>query len=75
MLKISGPIKSHWADCNKLNLNDLLSDGSFKEQHRLQMIEWSEEQRSKDYGVFCRQAVAMYNGNTIAVNFDRILHT
>lgn len=33
-----------------------------KEQHRRQMIEWSEKQRALDRGIFCREAVHLYKG-------------
>ncbi|XP_053611959.1 phosphomevalonate kinase [Plodia interpunctella] len=56
IVKISQPIKSHWAREKNLNLNELLGDSEYKEQHRLDMIRWSEEMRDKDYGCFCRQA-------------------
>ncbi|XP_026749899.2 phosphomevalonate kinase [Galleria mellonella] len=56
ILKISQPIKSHWARENNLNLNELLSDNEYKEQYRLDMIKWSEAMRDKDYGCFCKQA-------------------
>ncbi|GBP07718.1 Phosphomevalonate kinase [Eumeta japonica] len=56
ILKISEPIKSHWAKMKNLNLDDLLSDKEYKEQYRLEMINWSDEMREKDYGCFCRTA-------------------
>lgn len=56
VIKISQPIKSHWAREKNLNLNELLSHGEYKEQYRLDMIRWSDEMRDKDYGCFCRQA-------------------
>ncbi|XKL63987.1 hypothetical protein PGB90_006351 [Kerria lacca] len=67
IIKISGPIKSYWAQCNNLHLNDLLSDSLYKEKHRKQMIKWSEEQRETDYGVFCRKAVELYRGSEKSV--------
>lgn len=54
VLKISLPIKSHWAKEKNLNLNDLLSDSEYKEVYRLDMINWSDEMRLQDYGYFCR---------------------
>lgn len=60
MIKISQPIKSHWAKEKNLNLNELLSDSEYKEQYRLDMINWSDEMRSVDYGYFCR--IACQNG-------------
>ncbi|KAL4710953.1 hypothetical protein ACJJTC_017918 [Scirpophaga incertulas] len=56
IIKISAPIKSHWAKENNLDLNELLSHSEYKEQYRLEMISWSESMRDKDYGYFCRQA-------------------
>ncbi|KAJ0175185.1 hypothetical protein K1T71_009326 [Dendrolimus kikuchii] len=56
VIKISEPIKRHWAKEKKLNLDELLSDTEYKEQYRLEMIEWSDEMRKKDYGHFCRLA-------------------
>lgn len=61
IIKISEPIKSHWAKTLNLNLSELLSDGEYKEKYRLEMIKWSEEMRQKDYGCFCR--LACENGN------------
>ncbi|KAJ8714508.1 hypothetical protein PYW07_002733 [Mythimna separata] len=56
VLKISQPIKSHWAKEKNLNLNELLGDSEYKEQYRLDMINWSDEMRTQDYGYFCRIA-------------------
>ncbi|XP_047029138.1 probable phosphomevalonate kinase [Helicoverpa zea] len=56
VLKISQPIKSHWAKEKNLNLNELLGDGEYKEQYRLDMINWSDKMRLQDYGYFCRIA-------------------
>ncbi|CAG9116854.1 unnamed protein product [Plutella xylostella] len=56
VIKISQPIKSHWAKEKNLNLNELLSDGEYKELYRIEMIKWSDEMRDQDYGCFCRVA-------------------
>ncbi|XP_026493405.2 phosphomevalonate kinase [Vanessa tameamea] len=56
IIKISQPIKSHWAKEKCLNLDELLSDGEYKEQYRLDMIKWSDEMREHDYGCFCKAA-------------------
>lgn len=56
VVKISAPIKSHWADKKNLNLNELLSHSEYKEQYRLEMIKWSDTIREQDYGCFCREA-------------------
>lgn len=62
IIRISGPIKSYWAQSNNLHFDKLLSAEAFKEQHRKDMISWSEKQRERDHGVFCRQAIEMYRG-------------
>lgn len=56
IIRISEPIKSTWAQEKQLNLTELLSDGPYKEKYRKEMIVWSDEMRSKDYGVFCKAA-------------------
>jgi phosphomevalonate kinase len=62
LIKISAPIKSHWAEKHGLNFEELMSAGEYKEAHRQDMINWSEEIRQKDYGYFCQAAVEMFNG-------------
>lgn len=62
IVKISGPIKSYWAQTNNVALDELLSSGETKEQYRKDMIIWSEQLRNQDPGVFCRQAIEMYRG-------------
>lgn len=63
IIRLSGPIKNHWALTNSLQLNELLSDGKMKEQHRKAMIEWSESIRSNDHSYFCRKAIEMYDAS------------
>lgn len=60
IVRISAPIKTEWSKKLNLNLNELLSDGPYKEKYRRDMIEWSDGVRAKDYGYFCR--AAMENG-------------
>jgi phosphomevalonate kinase len=62
LIKISAPIKSHWAEKHDLNFEELMSAGEYKELHRQEMIIWSEQIRQKDYGYFCKAAVEMLNG-------------
>jgi phosphomevalonate kinase len=62
MIKISAPIKTHWADTHNLDFEELMSAGEYKERHRQDMIKWSEQIRQKDYGYFCQAAVDMFNG-------------
>ncbi|XP_058442925.1 phosphomevalonate kinase [Malaya genurostris] len=61
IIRISEPIKRSWAEKLGLNLNELLSDGPYKEKYRKEMIEWSDQQRAEDYGFFCRQACMEVN--------------
>lgn len=63
VIKISEPIKSHWAIEKNLNLNELLSNSEYKEQYRVEMIKWSDEMRLIDYGYFCR--AACQNGDSM----------
>lgn len=68
-MRISEPIKRFWAEKNKLDLGELLSDGAYKETYRKEMIKWSDEQRKKDYGVFCRDAMTK-SGKAICIVSD-----
>ncbi|PNF41091.1 hypothetical protein B7P43_G06226 [Cryptotermes secundus] len=61
MIKISAPIKTHWAETHDLDFEELMSAGKYKEEHRQDMIKWSEQIRQKDYGYFCQAAVEMFN--------------
>ncbi|XP_024940208.1 probable phosphomevalonate kinase isoform X5 [Cephus cinctus] len=61
IIKISGPIKTHWAKTLNLDYNKLIEDGPYKEQYRGEMNKWAEEIRDRDYGYFCREAIDMYN--------------
>ncbi|KAL0131961.1 hypothetical protein PUN28_000021 [Cardiocondyla obscurior] len=61
IVRLSGPIKTHWAKSLGLDINQLLGDGEYKEKYRLEMVKWSENMRRKDYSYFCRAAVDMYN--------------
>lgn len=62
IIKISSPIKSHWAEVKGLDLDQLMSSDEYKEKYRLEMIKWSEAVRNQDPGCFCKKAVEMYNG-------------
>lgn len=62
IIRLSGPIKTHWAKSKNLNKDQLFGDGQYKENYRLEMIKWSENIRKQDYGYFCKAAVEMYNG-------------
>ncbi|CAH0553452.1 unnamed protein product [Brassicogethes aeneus] len=58
IIRISGPLKSHYAKEHNLNLTELMSNGIYKEKYRLDMINWSDEVREKDPGYFCKAACA-----------------
>jgi len=64
LLKISAPIKYHWAEKHDLNFEELMSAGEYKEAHRQDMIKWSEQIRQENYGYFCQAAVEMFNAHT-----------
>ncbi|KYN23251.1 Phosphomevalonate kinase, partial [Trachymyrmex cornetzi] len=61
IIRLSGPIKTHWSKSLGLDINQLLGHGEYKEKHRLEMVKWGEDIRRKDYGYFCRAAIDMYN--------------
>ncbi|KDR07077.1 phosphomevalonate kinase [Zootermopsis nevadensis] len=63
MIKISAPIKTHWAEKHDLNFEELMGTGEYKEKHRQDMIKWSEDIRQKDCGYFCQAAVEMFNAH------------
>ncbi|GFG29735.1 hypothetical protein Cfor_03314 [Coptotermes formosanus] len=63
MIKISAPIKSHWAEEHDLHFEELMGAGEYKETHRQDMIKWSEQIRQKDYGYFCQAAVEMFDAH------------
>lgn len=64
IIKISAPIKTHFANKYNLNLSQLLSSGEYKESYRKSMITWSDGIRMKDPGFFCRAAVKMFNAES-----------
>lgn len=63
IIRLSAPIKSHWAKCNNLVLDELLSSTNYKEDHRKAMIEWGEKIRNNDFGYFCKAAIDMTTGD------------
>lgn len=58
IIRISHPIKSHWAQAKGLDLQQLLGDGPYKELYRKEMIVWSDEVRAETPEFFCREAFA-----------------
>lgn len=61
IIRISEPIKSHWAKEKGLNLTELLSDGPYKEQYRKEMILWSDSVRCNNPGFFCNASIQKCN--------------
>ncbi|XP_011872029.1 PREDICTED: phosphomevalonate kinase [Vollenhovia emeryi] len=61
IVRLSGPIKTHWAKSLGLDIDQLLGHGEYKEKYRQEMVKWGEDVRRKDYGYFCRAAVDMYD--------------
>ncbi|XP_075218540.1 phosphomevalonate kinase isoform X2 [Lycorma delicatula] len=59
IIRLSAPIKSHWAKVNNLELDELLGSSEYKENYRKAMIEWGENVRRNDYGYFCNAAIEM----------------
>ncbi|XP_011196638.1 phosphomevalonate kinase [Zeugodacus cucurbitae] len=68
IVRISEPIKTEWAKRLNLNLEELLSDGPYKENYRKDMIEWSDSVRIKDYGYFCRSAMLHVHAEIVIVS-------
>ncbi|CAK9812148.1 Phosphomevalonate kinase [Anthophora plagiata] len=67
IIKLSGPIKSHWAKSLGLDMDQLLGDGEYKENYRYEMAKWGENIRKKDYGYFCHAAIDMCNAYSKSV--------
>ncbi|XP_014235774.1 phosphomevalonate kinase [Trichogramma pretiosum] len=67
IIKLSGPIKTHWAKVKNLDADQLFGDGKYKEIYRLEMAKWGEHMRNKDYGYFCRAAIQMYNASNKSI--------
>lgn len=70
IIRISEPIKSYWAREKGLDLEQLLSDGPYKETYRKEMIVWSDQVRSTDPGFFCRAAIAKRMLNNYECRFN-----
>lgn len=61
IIRLSGPIKKHWADTKSIQYDELLSDGQLKEQYRKEMIDWSDSIRFTDPGYFCQKSIELYD--------------
>lgn len=56
IVRISAPIKSHYAKAHNLDYSQLLSANEYKEKYRIAMINWSDGIRAKEPGFFCDAA-------------------
>ncbi|KAG4066544.1 hypothetical protein HA402_007180 [Bradysia odoriphaga] len=56
IIRISEPIKKHWAKKMELSVEELLGCGPLKEQHRKDMIVWSDKVRAQMPTFFCLDA-------------------
>ena len=56
IVRISEPIKSHFARTKELSLEELMSENEYKERYRVEMILWSDEVRKREPGYFCKAA-------------------
>ncbi|CAH0381198.1 unnamed protein product [Bemisia tabaci] len=63
IIRLSAPIKSHWAEKEGLSLAELMGTSEYKETYRKNMIKWGEEKRLEDPGYFCQAAIKMTNAN------------
>lgn len=58
ILCIGGSIKREFANNNRLDFERLLDSSSYKEDHRVSMVEWSERYREKEgWNCFLEQAI------------------
>nr|CAG4636595.1 EOG090X0FYC [Eubosmina coregoni] len=67
IIRISAPIKHHFAKTKNLDVDELLSDGLYKENFRAEMIVWGEQQRIRDPSIFCKSAIEMFNGHLFPI--------
>ncbi|CAL7939303.1 unnamed protein product [Xylocopa violacea] len=67
VIRLSGPIKSHWSKSVGLDIDQLMGNGEYKENYRLEMAKWGESIRRQDHGYFCRAAIDMYNAYSKSV--------
>lgn len=65
VIKISAPIKLHFAKTRGLDLQELMGQSEYKEIYRKEMIKWGEDIRNKDHGYFCRAAIELFEGIVI----------
>ena len=68
IIRISEPIKAHWAKEKGLMLDKLLGSDPYKETHRKEMIEWSDKVRAEKPDFFCK--IAYEKGDKIYILLD-----
>ncbi|XP_055295621.1 phosphomevalonate kinase [Sitodiplosis mosellana] len=68
IIRISEPIKLHWAKEKRLDLTELLSDGPYKEKYRKEMIVWSDSVRQRDPGFFCKASIEKSSKSIVIVS-------
>ncbi|CAJ0589304.1 unnamed protein product [Cylicocyclus nassatus] len=54
---VSHSLKAIYAETHGLDYSQLISDGPYKESHRLEMINWGENVRDNDPSFFCRATI------------------
>ncbi|XP_023340670.1 phosphomevalonate kinase [Eurytemora carolleeae] len=61
IIRIAAPIKLSYANHLKLDFKRLLSSDSYKEDIRIEMLEYQNKIMAKDGAFFCREAIRMYS--------------
>lgn len=61
-MRISAPIKHYWSQKHDLDFRKLLDSSTYKEDHRLGMLQWSMNHRAENPGYFPSEAIKMANG-------------
>jgi len=59
IMRISAPIKHFWSEKHSLDYSKLLDSSSYKEDHRLGMVQWSMKHRAENPGYFPKEAIRM----------------
>ena len=66
-MRISAPIKRQFTEKHNLDFEKSLTASDYKENFRLQMIQWSESVRKSDPDVFLRQDIEDKNAKDVPV--------
>jgi phosphomevalonate kinase len=62
VMRVAEPIKRYWSDLHNLDFDKMSDASEYKEQHRLAMVNWSIDVRSKSYGYLCYEAIRLAEG-------------